>query len=88
MHDFFTVGERTPGDGQAVEVIRDYGSAVANPLHSSCGCRFGIERTRYVFGLFECDVCTTGHVTHWRPAEPMIAASIGDYPLLDRLVAE
>lgn len=85
MHDFVSVKDRLPEGGQECEVLRDYG------MNYTTGCRFGIERTKYsTTGLrgFLCDAVSTGHVTHWRPAESMNVASMDDYPGLRGLFAE
>lgn len=89
MHDFVSVAERRPDPGQDVEVLRDYGCVVMNNGHTAYGCRFGIERTRFDGGLmFVCDMISTGHVTHWRPAESLQVATVDNYPGLRDLLPE
>lgn len=87
MHDFVSIKDRLPEAGQEVEAMRDYGAVVLNGGHHACGCRFGIERTRYEKG-FVCDMISTGHVSHWRPAGSMQVATADDYPGLRNLLAD
>jgi len=88
MHDFVNIADRLPEAEQEVEVLRDYGGVVANPQHHACGCRFGVERTKYTMGQmrgFVCDMISTGSVSHWRPACSMPVATVADYSGLDEL---
>lgn len=83
------VGGPLPEEGQEVEVIRDYGRNVANPGHPAFGCRFGIEKTTTICNgrIFSCDISSTGHVTHWRPAMPAVTTYGDGYPSLTSLLS-
>lgn len=88
MHDFVSVKDQLPENGQEVEVLRDFGRMVANHGHAAFGCRFGIERTRFGgcgVASFDCDMVSTGCVTHWRPVESVSYMQV-DSAFLDDLV--
>lgn len=86
MHDFISIENGLPEDGQEVEAFRVYG-LVRNHLHHAHGCTCGVERTTYDkrYGFY-CDITSTGSVTHWKPAQSLRLASVDDYPGLRDLL--
>ena len=67
MSGFISIDIEMPCEEQEVEVLRDFGHEIHNIHHPAYGCRYAIERTKYMSnGIFMSDIFCSGNVTHWR----------------------